>query len=101
MIAARASSWATKVMIGLIQMVSEYVEAGFLAFLLSRVVGVMKEDFWYRVPKSTVLRPSSIHWWEYDDELIKLARARRHHTYRSFADQEVNAGTTSRMNCSS
>ena len=57
-----AYSWATKVMIGLIRMVPEQVEAGFLAFLLSRIIGVMKEDFWYRLPKSTVLRPSPIHW---------------------------------------
>jgi citrate synthase len=70
-----AYSWATKVMIGLIQMVPEQVEAGFLAFLLSRIVGVMKEDFWYRLPKSTVLRPSPIHWWESAPELIELARA--------------------------
>ena len=70
-----AYSWATKVMIGLIQMVPEQVEAGFLAFLLSRIVGVMKEDFWYRLPKSTVLRPSPIHWWESAPELIELAKA--------------------------
>jgi citrate synthase len=70
-----AYSWATKVMIGLIQMIPEHVEAGFLAFQLSRIVGVMKEDFWYRVPKSTVLRPSPIHWWEYDPDLVKLAQA--------------------------
>lgn len=70
-----AYSWATKVMIGLIRMVPEHVEAGFLAFLLSRIVGVMKEDFWYRLPKSTVLRPSPIHWWEVDPELIKIAAA--------------------------
>jgi citrate synthase len=70
-----AYSWATKVMIGLIRMVPEHVEAGFLAFLLSRIVGVMKEDFWYRLPKSTVLRPSPIHWWEVDSELIKIAAA--------------------------
>jgi hypothetical protein len=41
-----AYSWATKVMIGLIRMVPEQVEAGFLAFLQSRLSGVMKEDFW-------------------------------------------------------
>jgi citrate synthase len=70
-----AYSWATKVMINLIQMVPEQVEAGFLAFLLSRVVGVAKEDFWYRLPKSTVLRPSPIHWWENDPALIPLAKA--------------------------
>ncbi|MEE8305214.1 MAG: citrate/2-methylcitrate synthase [Candidatus Tectomicrobia bacterium] len=70
-----AYSWATKVMIGLIQMTPEHVEAGFLAFLLSRIVGVMKEDFWYRLPKSTVLRPSPIHWWEVDPELTKIAAA--------------------------
>jgi citrate synthase len=70
-----AYSWATKVMIGLIRMVPEHVEAGFLAFLLSRVVGVMKEDFWNRLPKSTVLRPMPIHWWELDPELVKLATA--------------------------
>jgi citrate synthase len=70
-----AYSWATKVMIGLIQMKPEHVEAGFLAFLLSRIVGVMKEDFWYRLPKSTVLRPSPIHWWEVDPELTKIAAA--------------------------
>ncbi len=68
-----AYSWSTKVMIDLIDMVPEHVEAGFLAFLLSRIVGVMKEDFWYRLPKSTVLRPSPIHWWENDPALIKLA----------------------------
>jgi hypothetical protein len=39
-----AYSWATKVMVGLIRMVPEHVEAGFLVFLLSRIVGVMKED---------------------------------------------------------
>jgi hypothetical protein len=27
------------------------------------------------LPKSTVLRPSPIHWWELDAELIKLAKA--------------------------
>jgi citrate synthase len=70
-----AYSWATKVMIGLIDMVPEHVEAGFIAFLLSRVVGVMKEDFWNRLPKSTVLRPSPIHWWELDPELVKIAMA--------------------------
>lgn len=70
-----AYSWATKVMIGLIRMDPEHVEAGFLVFLLSRIVGVMKEDFWYRLPKSTVLRPSPIHWWENDPSLIKLAAA--------------------------
>jgi citrate synthase len=70
-----AYSWATKVMIGLIRMVPEQVEAGFLAFLLSRIIGVMKEDFWYRLPKSTVLRPSPIHWWEDAPELVALATA--------------------------
>ena len=70
-----AYSWATKVIVGLIRMVPEQVEAGFLAFLLSRVIGVMKEDFWYRLPKSTVLRPSPIHWWENAPELIPLATA--------------------------
>lgn len=70
-----AYSWATKVIIGLIRMVPEQVEAGFLAFLLSRIVGVMKEDFWYRLPKSTVLRPSPIHWWENAPELIAVAAA--------------------------
>jgi len=70
-----AYSWATKVMIGLIRMVPEQVEGGFLAFLLSRIVGVMKEDFWYRLPKSTVLRPSPIHWWEDAPALVKLATA--------------------------
>lgn len=70
-----AYSWATKVMIDLIDMVPEQVEAGFLAFLLSRIVGVAKEDFWYRLPKSTVLRPSPIHWWEHQPELIELAAA--------------------------
>ena len=70
-----AYSWATKVMVGLIDMVPEHVEAGFLVFLLSRIVGVMKEDFWNRLPKSTVLRPSPIHWWELDADLIKLAKA--------------------------
>jgi citrate synthase len=70
-----AYSWATKVIVGLIQMVPEHVEAGFLVFLLSRIVGVMKEDFWYRLPKSTVLRPSPIHWWESAPELIELAKA--------------------------
>ena len=70
-----AYSWATKVMIGLIRMVPEQVEGGFLAFLLSRIVGVMKEDFWYRLPKSTVLRPSPIHWWEDAPALAKLATA--------------------------
>jgi citrate synthase len=70
-----AYSWATKVMVGLIDMVPQHVEAGFLVFLLSRIVGVMKEDFWNRLPKSTVLRPSPIHWWELDSELIKLAKA--------------------------
>lgn len=70
-----AYSWATKVMVGLIDMIPEHVEAGFLVFLLSRIVGVMKEDFWNRLPKSTVLRPSPIHWWELDPELIKLAAA--------------------------
>ncbi|MGQ4809661.1 hypothetical protein NKDENANG_03084 [Candidatus Entotheonellaceae bacterium PAL068K] len=70
-----AYSWATKVIIGLIQMVPEQVEAGFLAFLLSRIVGVMKEDFWNRMPKSTVLRPSPIHWWENEPELTRLAAA--------------------------
>jgi citrate synthase len=70
-----AYSWATKVMIGLIRMVPEQVEAGFLAFLLSRIIGVMKEDFWYRLPKSTVLRPSPIHWWENAPELVALATA--------------------------
>ena len=70
-----AYSWATKVMIGLIDMVPEQVEAGFLAFLLSRIVGVMKEDFWNRLPKSTVLRPSPIHWWEVEPELVKIAAA--------------------------
>jgi citrate synthase len=70
-----AYSWVTKVMIGLIKLVPEHVEAGFLAFLLSRIVGVMKEDFWNRLPKSTILRPSPIHWWEREPELIKLADA--------------------------
>lgn len=70
-----AYSWATKVMIGLIRMVPDQVEAGFLAFLLSRIIGVMKEDFWYRLPKSTVLRPSPIHWWENAPELVSLATA--------------------------
>lgn len=70
-----AYSWATKVMIGLIRMVPEHVEAGFLAFLLSRIVGVMKEDFWYRLPKSTVLRPSPIHWWEEDPSIIAAVGA--------------------------
>ena len=70
-----AYSWATKVMAGILDMVPEQVEGGFLAFLLSRVVGVAKEDFWYRLPKSTVLRPSAIHWWEYDEEMIKVASA--------------------------
>ena len=70
-----AYSWATKVMIGLIRMVPEQVEGGFLAFLLSRIIGVMKEDFWYRLPKSTVLRPSPIHWWEDAPELVALATA--------------------------
>jgi citrate synthase len=70
-----AYSWATKVMVGLIRMVPEHVEAGFLVFLLSRIVGVMKEDFWNRLPKSTVLRPSPIHWWEDAPELIALAKA--------------------------
>jgi citrate synthase len=70
-----AYSWATKVMVGLIRMIPEQVEAGFLVFLLSRIVGVLKEDFWNRLPKSTVLRPSPIHWWELDPELIKLAAA--------------------------
>lgn len=70
-----AYSWATKVMIGLIRMVPEQVEAGFLAFLLSRIVGVMKEDFWYRLPKSTVLRPSPIHWWETAPDMIAVAAA--------------------------
>jgi hypothetical protein len=56
-------------------MVPEQVEAGFLAFLLSRIIGVMKEDFWYRLPKSTVLRPSPIHWWENAPELVALATA--------------------------
>jgi len=70
-----AYSWATKVMIDLIDMVPEQVEAGFLAFLISRIVGVAKEDFWYRLPKSTVLRPSPIHWWDYDEEAAKLAAA--------------------------
>ncbi len=70
-----AYSWATKVMIGLISMEPQQVEAGFLAFLLSRIVGVMKEDFWYRLPKSTVLRPSPIHWWENAPELVALASA--------------------------
>jgi citrate synthase len=70
-----AYSWATKVMVGLIDMVPEHVEAGFLVFLLSRIVGVMKEDFWNRLPKSTILRPSPIHWWELDAELVKLAKA--------------------------
>jgi hypothetical protein len=70
-----AYSWATKVMVDLIDMVPEQVEAGFLAFLISRIVGVAKEDFWYRLPKSTVLRPSPIHWWDYDEEAAKLAAA--------------------------
>lgn len=70
-----AYSWATKVMIGLINMEPKQVEAGFLAFLLSRIVGVMKEDFWYRLPKSTVLRPSPIHWWENAPELVAMATA--------------------------
>jgi citrate synthase len=70
-----AYSWATKVMVDLIDMVPEQVEAGFLAFLISRIVGVAKEDFWYRLPKSTVLRPSPIHWWDYDEEAAKLAGA--------------------------
>lgn len=70
-----AYSWVTKVMIGLIRRVPEQVEAGFLAFLLSRIIGVMKEDFWYRLPKSTVLRPSPIHWWENAPELVPLATA--------------------------
>ena len=70
-----AYSWATKVIIGLIRMVPDQVEAGFLAFLLSRIIGVMKEDFWYRLPKSTVLRPSPIHWWENAPELVPLATA--------------------------
>jgi citrate synthase len=70
-----AYSWATKVMVDLIDMVPEQVEAGFLAFLISRIVGVAKEDFWYRLPKSTVLRPSPIHWWDYDAEAAKLAAA--------------------------
>ena len=70
-----AYSWATKVMVGLIDMVPEQVEVGFLVFLLSRIVGVMKEDFWNRLPKSTVLRPSPIHWWELDPALVKLAAA--------------------------
>jgi len=70
-----AYSWSTKVMIGLIQGVPDQVEAGFLAFLLSRIIGVMKEDFWYRLPKSTVLRPSPIHWWENAPELVPLATA--------------------------
>jgi len=70
-----AYSWATKVIIGLIRMVPDQVEAGFLAFLLSRVIGVMKEDFWYRLPKSTVLRPSPIHWWDNAPELVPLATA--------------------------
>lgn len=70
-----AYSWATKVMVDLIDMVPEQVEAGFLAFLISRIVGVAKEDFWYRLPKSTVLRPSPIHWWDYDAEAAQLAAA--------------------------
>jgi citrate synthase len=70
-----AYSWATKVMVDLIDMVPEQVEAGFLAFLISRIVGVAKEDFWYRLPKSTVLRPSPIHWWDHDAEAAKLATA--------------------------
>jgi len=70
-----AYSWATKVMVDLIDMVPEQVEAGFLAFLISRIVGVAKEDFWYRLPKNTVLRPSPIHWWDYDEEAAKLAAA--------------------------
>jgi citrate synthase len=70
-----AYSWATKVIVDLIDMVPEQVEAGFLAFLISRIVGVAKEDFWYRLPKSTVLRPSPIHWWDYDEEAAKLAAA--------------------------
>ena len=53
----------------------EHVEAGFLVFLLSRIVGVMKEDFWQRLPKSTVLRPSPIHWWETAPELAELVTA--------------------------
>ena len=56
-------------------LVPEQVEGGFLAFLLSRIIGVMKEDFWYRLPKSTVLRPSPIHWWEDAPELVALATA--------------------------
>ena len=70
-----AYSWATKVMVDFIDMVPEQVEAGFLAFLISRIVGVAKEDFWYRLPKSTVLRPSPIHWWDHDEEAAKLAAA--------------------------
>jgi citrate synthase len=70
-----AYTWATKVIIDLIQMVPAQVEAGFLVFLLSRIVGVMKEDYWYRLPKSTVLRPSPIHWWEVHPELIEVAKA--------------------------
>ena len=42
---------------------------------MARIVGVMKEDFWNRLPKSTVLRPSPIHWWEVEPELIKIAEA--------------------------